>query len=209
MLTSPPWTILLIGGASDNGKTFIAERLGQHYGVPWLQVDDLRLALQYGGLVTASTHPSLFTFLDEESVWTKPPQILSNQLITIGELLAPAIEVIVAHHLATEKPLIIEGDGLLPTLFARAALRDTVATGRVRGLFLTATTATRRTNMIARDRGFNASSDEQRSPGDNMNARYDAWLCQEAVRHRLPLIEAQPPETLLERIITALAGGSG
>ncbi len=66
---STPWTVLLIGGASGNGKTTLAEDLGRHFGVPWLQVDDLRLALQYGGLLTATTHPTLFAFLVDEAVW--------------------------------------------------------------------------------------------------------------------------------------------
>ena len=31
-----PWTVLLIGGASENGKTTLAETLGRRFGVPWL-----------------------------------------------------------------------------------------------------------------------------------------------------------------------------
>ena len=40
------WTVLLIGGISGAGKTTVARQLGLHLGLPWLQVDDLRLALQ-------------------------------------------------------------------------------------------------------------------------------------------------------------------
>lgn len=40
------WTVLLIGGPSGRGKTTAARRIGTRLGVPWLQVDDLRLALQ-------------------------------------------------------------------------------------------------------------------------------------------------------------------
>ncbi len=39
------WDVLLIGGTSGIGKTTIARQLGLQLGLPWLQVDDLRLAL--------------------------------------------------------------------------------------------------------------------------------------------------------------------
>jgi predicted kinase len=40
------WTVLLVGGPSGSGKTMVAERVGLQFHVPWLQIDDLRLALQ-------------------------------------------------------------------------------------------------------------------------------------------------------------------
>ncbi len=39
-------TVLLIGGSSGTGKTNLAKQLGQRFGISWLEVDDLRLALQ-------------------------------------------------------------------------------------------------------------------------------------------------------------------
>ena len=38
------WRVLLLGGASGIGKSTVAMRLGQRLGLPWLQVDDFRLA---------------------------------------------------------------------------------------------------------------------------------------------------------------------
>jgi 2-phosphoglycerate kinase len=40
------WKVLLIGGSSGVGKSSIARQLGRRFGTPWMQVDDLRLALQ-------------------------------------------------------------------------------------------------------------------------------------------------------------------
>lgn len=96
-----PWTVLLIGGACGNGKTTLAETLGRRFGVPWLQVDDRCLTLQYSVLLTAATHPALFAFLGAETVWHKPLRALCAQLIAIGSLLVPAIETVAAHHLNT------------------------------------------------------------------------------------------------------------
>lgn len=93
--------------------------MGHRLGSPWLQMDDLRLVLQYGDLLTAATHPTLFTFLGGEEVWQKPPLVLRDQLIAIGALLAPAIEMVVTHHLTTGKPVILEG-GRHPAVTVRA-----------------------------------------------------------------------------------------
>lgn len=44
-----PRRVLLLGGPSGSAKSVAAERIGRRQGVSWMQVDDLRLALQYGG----------------------------------------------------------------------------------------------------------------------------------------------------------------
>lgn len=202
---SSPWTVLLIGGASGNGKTTVAETLGRRFGVSWLQVDDLRLVLQYGGLITATTHPALFAFLGDEAVWRKAPPVLRDQLIAIGALLAPAIETVVTHHLATGKSVIIEGDGILPSLFGRPALRAAVAGERVRGVFLTATAAQRRANLTARgERSGSGGSGTRQRAGEAMNALYDAWIGAEATRYGVPLVTASPRATLADRIDATL-----
>ena len=59
----PPWQVLLLGGASGTGKTTAAEVIGRRVGASWLQVDDLRLTLQFGGLLAPEHHPDLCYFL--------------------------------------------------------------------------------------------------------------------------------------------------
>jgi predicted kinase len=44
--TETTWKVLLIGGSSGVGKSSIARHLGIRFGTPWMQIDDLRLALQ-------------------------------------------------------------------------------------------------------------------------------------------------------------------
>lgn len=39
---SPPWQVLLLGGASGVGKSSVSYRLAQHYGVGLTEVDDFQ-----------------------------------------------------------------------------------------------------------------------------------------------------------------------
>ncbi len=115
----PKLRVLLIGGPSGVGKTIAAQQVGIRLGMPWVQVDDLRLALQHSGAVLPEGTAALYFFLQTPNVWTLPPEQLRDALIAVGEGMAPAIEVVIANHVDTLAPVVIEGDGILPSLFAR------------------------------------------------------------------------------------------
>ncbi len=112
----PPWRVLLIGGASGAGKTVLAHNLARHYGVSLLLVDDARLALQQ--ITTPEQQPALHYFLTRPDVWRQPEDELLAGFVGVADALAPALGVIVAHHLvvAGAGPLIVEGDGIAPSL---------------------------------------------------------------------------------------------
>jgi len=54
---SPPWTVLLVGGASGCGKRSIAYPLVAHFEIPVLEVDDLEVAIR--AVTDAHTFPKL------------------------------------------------------------------------------------------------------------------------------------------------------
>src|SRR5436309_11432347 len=119
----PDWTVLLIGGPSGAGKTHVAKHIGLHFGISWLQVDDLRLALQWSHVTLPTNTKALYFFTETPDVWQLPPKHLCNSLIAVGEVMSPAIEVVVASHVDTAVPIVIEGDGILPSLFARPLIQ--------------------------------------------------------------------------------------
>ncbi len=45
--THVPWDVLLIGRPSGVEKSMAAKQIARQFGVPWLQVDDLQLALRW------------------------------------------------------------------------------------------------------------------------------------------------------------------
>ena len=109
--------ILLIGGVSGVGKSETAAALARQLGISWLQVDDLRLALQFSGLISREQHPELFFFLDQND-WRTSPEIYRDKLIEVGRIVTGALRIVIESHIATNVPIILEGDGILPEFAA-------------------------------------------------------------------------------------------
>lgn len=168
--------------------------------MPWLQVDDLRLTFQYGGLLTPEHHPDLFYFLHLDDVRRVPEEVLCDHLVRIATLMGPAIETVIGHHVATRKPLILEGDGIAPALAARQR------SPAVRAVFLIEPDEEALyQNLLARGRGAaEASTPEQegqRRAWVRLAWHYNLWLEREARRYDLPTVSPQPYDTLPERIL--------
>jgi 2-phosphoglycerate kinase len=197
--------VLLIGGISGAGKTTIARQLGLRLGLPWLQVDDLRLALQWSRVALPLRTEELYFFLETPDVWKLPPERLCQGLIAVGEIMSPAIEVVVDSHLATEVPIIIEGDGILPALFARPIIRDLADRGAVQAVFLIESDEEMLfTNILKRGRGIAGRAEEELRTEARAKWLYGQWLSEEAHRFRLPVLEARPWTSLTDRIIDSL-----
>lgn len=156
----PTWRVLLVGGASGSGKSTASEVIGRRVGAAWLQVDDLRLTLQYGDLLTPEQHPDLFYFLHLDDVRQVPAETLRDHLITIAGLMESAISTVIGHHVATNKPIVLEGDGITPALAAKEQGDS------VRAVFLVEPDeeALYR-NMLARGRGLAAESTPRTKSG--------------------------------------------
>ncbi|HZG67552.1 MAG TPA: hypothetical protein VEZ12_12465 [Herpetosiphonaceae bacterium] len=203
--------MLLIGGPSGIGKTIVAEQIGLQLGISWLQVDDLRLALQYSHPTVRAGTGALHYFLRTPNVWDQPPERLRDGLIGVGEVMSPAIEIVVANHVGTAAPVVIEGDGILPSVVACPLVHEHVSAGSVAAVFLIESDErVLLDNMLLRSRGIA----DRRGSELRVEARakwlFGQWLAGEAHRHGLPVLEARPWSSLAERILQASqARGSG
>lgn len=163
---------MLIGGVSGTGKTNAAVQIADQAGCPWLQVDDLRLALQRSNVTLPQGTDDLYFFVKTSNVWSLPPEVLCQALIAVGEVMAPAIEAIVESHITTQLPIVIEGDGILPSLFVREALQKYISAGRVRGAFLIESDEEKLLdNMLKRDRGI-----DEMNPTELRTEAHAKWL---------------------------------
>jgi hypothetical protein len=196
-----------VGGASGVGKTVLAQALALHYGVSLLLVDDVRLALQQ--VTMSEQQPALHYFLTTPEVWRRPEDDLLAGFIGVSTALAPALGVIVAHHLVVDGagPLIIEGDGIAPSLVGerspvaphipdRGLMRDVwalIVDGPDEGMIFA--------NMLARGRDFERMPPDEQRANAHAAWRYGEWLREEAEKYHALVIPAHPQETLFERTL--------
>jgi hypothetical protein len=118
-MSAGPFRVLLLGGQSGSGKSTVARHMERHLDMSWLQVDDLRLALQRSQVTLPRHTDDLYYFLETKDVWRQSPELLRDRLIAVGELMFPAIEVVVEHHIDQNLPAVVEGDGILPVVEPR------------------------------------------------------------------------------------------
>lgn len=200
------WRVLLIGGRSGLGKSTLAAELALRHGACCLQADDVRMALQ--SVTTPEAQPALHYFVAapgvaRSGVWRRPPEALCRGLIGVAGVVSEALAVVVSHHLVHAGPLVLDGDGILPTLAARAEFAAARADGTLQALCLIDP------EDAAPDAGTEPALDADADQRTRlaMHRRYGCWLQDEAARLGLPALPARPYPTLLERAEALLAGG--
>jgi 2-phosphoglycerate kinase len=203
MLPHPAdWKVLLIGGSSGVGKTTIAREIGLHCGISWIQVDDLRLAFQRSHVTFPAGTSALYFFTETPDIWSKSPELLRDGLIAAGQVLSPALEVLIENHVDTFAPIVIEGDATLPSLFARPSVRTRTIDGSVRAVFLVEPDEEMLlANIMARRRGIAEYTEAELYTQARTAWLYGQWLADEAQRFRLSVVESRPRPTLVERIM--------
>ena len=198
------WMVLLIGGSSGVGKTSVANQLGLRYGASWLQVDDVRLAFQRSRVTLPEKTEALYFFEETPDIWKMPPERLRDGLIGIGQVLSPALEVVIENHVDTVAPVVIEGEAILPALLSRPSVRDRVSNGYVQAVFLVETEEeVLLANIVGRDRGMGGRREAELRTEARAKWLYGQWLADEAHRYSLPVLEPRPWSTLVERIMAA------
>ena len=196
------WTVLLIGGHSAAGKTTAAELVGRSLGVPWMMMDDLRLAFQRARVSLPENTDALY-FDTVPSFRRLGPEEQCDGLIAVGEALSPALEVIIEHHVDLSLPIVIEGDGIVPSLLSRKPVVERAES--VRTVFLIEPEETEILgNMMARSRAISDRTGEQLRNEARAKWLHGQWLAREAATHSLPIVHPRPWETLVERIIQHL-----
>lgn len=193
------WKVLLIGGHSGTGKTVVARHLTQHFGVGLAEVDDFRLVLER--MSTPSQLPALHKMTTVESEDKSPVERCAT-LITVGQTVSYALEIVVANHVATNTPMILEGDGIIPSFAAQRVFANLDVESAVRAVFIIEDNEERLfENATTRGRGFTQLSLARQQSQVHQSWLYGQWLKQEAIQHGVPVVSPLPWETLAERII--------
>lgn len=202
-MIKPAWTILLLGGSSGVGKTTVARHIAQHFGISWVQVDDFRMVLER--TLQPEQYRGDLHFFHQKDVWQNPPELLCQQLIRIAQIVSSALEIVIASHVATATPLVLEGDGILPALAVQKNFTGLEVGEQVRAVFLyepvkDAIFAA----MVQRGRGFEHLTWVEQQVQAEASWLYSLWLYESSVAWKIPVVEARPRDTVVERILTIL-----
>lgn len=199
------WRVLLIGGSSGTGKSTIARQLAAQLAISWLQVDDLRLALQNSRVsFPEQGHTDALYCFTRPGIWHEGPEALCQALVAVGEMLCPALEIVIANHIDIDAPLILEGDGILPSLLENPLMQRYKDSGLLQAVFLHEPDEKQLyTNITHRGRGTAGMNVEELRTEARTKWLYSQWLAHEARRWAVPVLESQPWETLGARILGA------
>ncbi|MEU7241149.1 hypothetical protein [Streptomyces sparsogenes] len=190
----PAWRVLVVGGASGMGKTGVGRALARRYDVPVVEVDDIVEALL---AVTLPEHlPEVHFWRTHPEAARQAPESVVERQIAIAKALAPAIEAVVANHVGTDTPVILEGDYVLPG--------PATPTGPVRAVFL-----------HEDDEGQVAANYLRREPEAGpqrhrarVSVLYGRWLAAQARAAGVPVVAPRPWEDLAGRVAETVGGAS-
>ncbi len=206
MPQSQPWQVLVLYGASGTGKSTVASQIARERGISWMQVDDLRLTLQYSRATLPEHNDELYFFLNTRDVWTRNLDEIRDAFIGTTQAMVPAVRVVIDSHVVTGAPMVIEGDGVLPALAEDPVIAQWVTAGVVRFCCITAESRSELVvNMISRGRGDHLDNADRVELHADANWAFNHWLVAESLRLSIPVVPCQPFETLTQRICSAVS----
>jgi 2-phosphoglycerate kinase len=192
--------VLLIGGPSGTGKTRLSDPLARRFAFPIVEVDDIVEALM--AMTTAEQQPALHYWTTHPEAARLPPEGILKLHLAVAEALEPALAAVVANHLETDTPIIIEGDYLVPAFAAGESFGGIPANGRVASVFLHEPDEAQ---LVANYAGREPADGEQRHRA-RVSALFGEWLAAEAARVGAPLIQPRPWSSLERRVVEVLNG---
>ena len=204
------WDILLIGGSAGTGKTTLTRQLSQHFKIPYMEVDDIRLVMQKA--LNKENNPDLFALLTKEKTYfdITPHEEIAKELVRIGTAVWPGLKTVIDNHVVFNNlPVILEGDGIIP---------DSVAIekyDRMKVIFLFDEKIGIYQRELQREKEGHIRAweingrDEKnleawRSRYSSVASFFGKILKQQAKRHGYAVFDSSPIETLFDRAVSAL-----
>ena len=108
------WTVTLICGAAGVGKSRLAAGLSNRYAVPLAEVDDIVTALMT--MTDPAHHPALHYWDTHPEAQSWDAERIAEHHMRVASALRPALTAVIADHVESRAPVILEGDYLTPEL---------------------------------------------------------------------------------------------
>ncbi|MFH1634956.1 MAG: hypothetical protein ABIG63_13255 [Chloroflexota bacterium] len=205
------WQVILIGGNTGAGKTYLAQELTRHFRISSLLVDDVRIAIQQ--VTSPSKQPDLHVFLNYTPEQWKIPKIIVEDWIRVGNAIARPLIAIIEHHLivSSSGKVIIEGDGILPALASQLVFQKENEqvkienSSKIHFMFLVEDDEDRILNNLRnRGRGFCKNNQEIQQAFAHASFLYGKWLLEEAKSENLSVVLSYPVETVIRRTLNEI-----
>jgi 2-phosphoglycerate kinase len=190
--------LFLVAGSAGSGKSTLAKALAHELEAGWLQLDSIWLAMK----VAAGEGTPAQDVLDIDRRMRRADEadddVLAVHVAASGEV-CRALPAVLGLELQAHERLVADGAWLLPSFVTELELPDT----EVRVVYIVQRTEADVEAALIPRRGALPLEDRHRL----MNRRifqYGAWLADEARAYDMPVVEALPFESLLDRARTAL-----
>lgn len=151
-------------------------------------------------MTTAEQQPALHHWATHPEAAELEPEGILQLHLAVADALGPALDAVVANHLESDTPVIVEGDYLLPSFVARASFRGIPANGQVVSLFLHEPEVGQ---LVANFAGREPDDDAQHGRA-RVSALFGEWLAAEAARYDVPIVPARPWSTLEGRVLAVV-----
>jgi 2-phosphoglycerate kinase len=195
-IPSRSWQVLLLGGPSGVGKTSISYCLAHHFGIGITEVDDFQVILER--MTTPTEQPVLHYWRTHLEAVNQTAEEIVKHTIAVGQVMAPALEAVIANHIESRAPIVLEGDFILPML--ATSFSESSIQSQVRTFFLYEESEEQfRHNFLQREPEHGLQ--EKRA---QVSWLYGQWLKREAERVGALTLPARPWDNLFERILMML-----
>ncbi len=155
-------------------------------------------------VTSRQSHPAFHYFEPTEEEWRQGPDFLCARHIESAEAQTPALEAFIDREMKEGHRMLLEGAWITPELAARRCKHSKEA----RAVFIHEPEEEEiLASMVARQKRDHPSERQLRLAA--MAWRYGNWIRDGAELHGLPVVEARPRETLIDRIIHAAEQGEG
>lgn len=188
----------MLGGPSGAGKTSVSYRLAHYFGVGITEVDDFQVILER--MTTPAEQPVLHYWQTHPEAPHQSAEEMVKQLIATGQVMQPALEAVIANHLESQAPIVLEGDFILPALAALPSFAEGERTGKVKALFLYEESEEQlRQNFLQWEPEEGIQEKRAR-----VSWLYGQWLKEEAEHVGTLALPARPWSDVFERILRAI-----
>jgi 2-phosphoglycerate kinase len=193
------WEVLLIGGAPGTGKTSVAYRLAHHFTVGITAIDDFQVILER--MTTPEQQPVLHFWRTHPNPGLLTAEEIMRQGLEVARAMTPALDAVIADHLDTKVPLVLEGDFIAPALAAQPSFGGQLNAGRVGAVFLYEPDEA----QILRNFSLREPEAGVQAKRSRVSWLQGQWLQRECRRLGIPALPARPWETLFMRVLEAVA----